>query len=164
MAVNATSNTGSITLNPNKLRYGLFLTVKNGAVTGDIALRRSDKRQDDTWLDDPRPDSAVRVPVPQNLDLTGLKALVPILAQRSGITAPFTNYGLTINSILGPDSKLIVRVRLQAETTKGPQSVATTLNEFLSKPANQDVAAQFISTWDAVDAAVDAANAVAQWL
>lgn len=161
MPVDATSNTDALTVNPTKIRYGLNLSVEPGKTFASLMLQRSDKRKDETWLDDPRPDSRKSVPVPEDLDLSVITAIVPTLAEKLGL-ADYSKYRVTLQSKLDNAGVLDVQITMQALTSKGWRAGASGLTALLT--ANPDIAATVMGAWAALDKAVNAANAANKWL
>ena len=166
MPVNATIGT-SLALNPSKVRYSLFQRSEAGSIAGNLTLQRSDKREDGTWIDDPRPGSvhALRLPADDagiTAAIAGVVALLPSIMARLNRTDAFTDYNVTLQGRLSPTGVLDVMVVVRFMTDDWQTLVVPSLNTFLAE--NMDLAASVLTAWAALDAAIDAANATAKWL
>lgn len=162
MAVDAARNTETLTVNPTKVRYSLSLDKLGTMQRGKLSLQRSDKRQDGTWLDDPRPDSRKQVTLPIGPAVEGIVALLPILLAKLGVAAVLADYRLRLTGFLSPAGVLDVSVAILYTDAGWKGKTIPSLTTFLA--ANQDIALQVLGAWDALDAEINAANQQEGWL
>jgi hypothetical protein len=165
MPVNAT-NVEQVAVNPNRVRYSLSLDCLGAAPKGFLFLQRSEKRADGTWMDDPRPASSRIVPIPatdaMTAALAGLAALLPSVLAAAGFAEPFTQYRLRLKGRLSASGVLDVAVVAEVMTTAWRIRAIPSLNALLA--ANTGLAAAVALAWEALDAAINAANAEEKWL
>lgn len=163
MPVEATQNTDPVIITPTSVRYSLTLDVLGGNKRGWLELQRSDKRQDGTWLDDPRMGARKRVPLPIGAAVDGLLALLPTLLAKLGVTDAYTDTRLQLRGSLNAAGVLDVLVIAQVRTCQQwVAKVIPSLTAFLA--TNQDIAAQVMGAWAALDAEINAANAQEGWV
>lgn len=163
MAVEATQDTDPVTITPTAVRYSLTLDVFGGNKRGWLDLQRSDRRQDGTWIDDPRQSARKRVILPIGPAVDGLLALLPTILAKIGVTASYTDVRLQLRGSLNAagvlDVLIVVQVRIGQQWIA---KVIPSLTAFLT--ANQDIAMQVMGAWAALDGEIDAANAQNGWV
>ena len=166
MAVSA-KNPKTLTIAAAQIRYSLQLDSIGGRVGGSLDLQRSQRGADGAWLDDPRTEARKRVPLPEDKATQAAAAklldIVPSFLGPLGVEGPLKDVRLRLRGNLAADGKLVVSVSVQANTAGGWQvKQIPDLTKFLS--ANPSLAQPVLTAWDALDAAIDAANAEEGWL
>ncbi len=166
MAVSA-KNPKTLTIAAAQIRYSMQLDLIGGRIGGQLDLQRSQRREDGTWLDDPQTGARKRAPLPDDkatqAAVTKLLAVVPSFLGPLGVEGQIKDVRLRLRGNLAADGKLVVSVSVQANTAGGWQiKQIPDLTKFLS--ANPSLAQPVLSAWDALDAAIDAANSQEGWL
>ncbi len=163
MSVSATT-VSPVSVNPANVRYSLSLDLLGTARTGSLQLQRSEKRTDGVWMDDPHVGSARTVPLIASPAVDGIVALLPTLLGKMLSNVPsYTDFRLRAIGQLSTAGVLDVLIIIQLHTSAGWQVVQIpSLTAFLT--ANQDIAASINAAWDALDSAINAANAEEHWL
>jgi hypothetical protein len=165
MSVSAT-NVEPVAVAANRVRYGLSLDWLGTGRKGFLFVQRSEQRADGTWIDDPRPASSKTVPMPTTGAMTtavdGLAALLPPVLAALGVSDPFTRYRLSVRGRLSAAGALDVAIVAQVFTTAWQVKTIPSLAAFVA--AQPALAAPVASAWDALDAAINAANAEERWL
>jgi hypothetical protein len=152
----------SVTVNPTKVRYSFSLDHLGGTTRGQLCLQRSDKREDGTWMDDPHVGSRKTVPMIIGPAVDGIVALLPVLLPMLGVSDTYTDFrlraqgNLSVTGVL--DVSLVIQVRINAWIAKTIPS----LGAFLT--VNPTMAAQVLTAWGNLDAAINAANQEEKWL
>jgi hypothetical protein len=117
-------------------------------------------------MDDPRPASSKTVPIPTTQAMTaavdGLAAVLPPVLAAIGMTDPFTRYRLSVRGRLSAAGALDVAIAAQVFTTAWQVKTIPSLADLLT--ANPALAATVASVWEALDRAINAANAEEKWL
>ena len=156
--VNATETT-SVTVNANKLRYSLTYDVLGTMRRGALELQRADKRADGTWMDDPTPGSRRSVPMPAGVDMGPLLALLPAI-MGVDITG---DVRLQLRGSLSPAGVLDVMIVVQFLAPAGWEvRTIPSLNAWL--PGHMQHAQAIGDVWATMDTRIDTANLAEGWL
>ena len=156
--VNATETT-SVTVNANRIRYSLFYDVLGTMRRGFLELQRADKRADGTWMDDPTPGSYRSVPMPAGVDMGPLLALLPTI-MGVDITG---DVRLQLRGSLSVVGVLDVMIVVQFLSPAGWKVQAIpSLNAWL--PGHMQHAQTIGDVWATMDTQIDTANLAEGWL
>ena len=153
-----------MTVTPNRVRYSLDIErIGNRTRCVGTKLQRSEKLEDGTWIDDPRPGSSVGpVEIPVGPAVAGLIALLPTILSRLGISGELGQFRMHLRDRLD-NGVLDVAMHAQAELggcwiNKRMPSI----NAFVM--ANLDLAESINAAWMAMDGEIAAANTANGWL
>lgn len=163
MPIEAQNDVGPLTITPSNVRYSLYLERIADRRRCVADLQRSQRRENGTWVDDPRPSSRATVDLPWGDAVNGLVAVLPSVLERLGLAGELTQYRLRLRGFLTDAG--IVDVALHAQVEIGGSWAnrrLPSLNMFLA--ANLDLVPSVMGAWGTLDAAIDAANATEKWV
>jgi hypothetical protein len=165
----AATKTEAITITPNAVRYGVVADRLDGTWTGKINLQRAQRDDPGLWIDDPRADAKVSVAIPASCHaaLDGLLVVLPDIVEAEMPNITLNSVGdvrLRLKSTIQPDKTLDVNITVQVRVIRD-QWIAHQISSLKAVlAANPALAAGVMSAWATLDAAVDAANAVEEWV